>query len=188
MTFRFIQGIILILTGKGDDHMNSDIDIFSRNLRLLRKDKGLTQSQLADQIGLTKQSIINYEKGTTFPTGNRLNKLLEALEVTAEQLLGDNVIQSNYEVKLLKTVHSKANFITGYEIQAQDNPTELRNYLFQQLSSLTDADLFDCINFIYDKKIQDAVNLHAREITDNTLSAQQSLNLDFDIPTEQIVD
>ena len=42
--------------------MGSPVQVFADNLKLIRKARKLTQTQLAEKVGLTKQSIINYEK------------------------------------------------------------------------------------------------------------------------------
>lgn len=63
-------------------------NLFSVRLKELRLKKGLTQKELAKIIGVTKQTIINYEKGTTEPSFENLIKLADLFEVSLDCLLG----------------------------------------------------------------------------------------------------
>lgn len=60
------------------------------NLKRLRKKKGLTQTQLAERVGVTYQSIGQYERGETSPSGKTLKKLADALDVGFYDLLDQN--------------------------------------------------------------------------------------------------
>lgn len=51
-------------------------------IRLLRSRVGWTQVRLADEAGLTKAQISNYERDREMPTIHSLNKILAALGVT----------------------------------------------------------------------------------------------------------
>ena len=44
--------------------MNED---FSKNLRMLRLEKKLTQEQVAEKLGVSAQSVSRWETGATFP-------------------------------------------------------------------------------------------------------------------------
>lgn len=52
-----------------------------KNLRKLRKEKGLTQSQLAQISGVSRNAIINYESDKRYPNLEILTKLSDALDV-----------------------------------------------------------------------------------------------------------
>ncbi len=110
---------------------------FAQNLKLIRKGRGLTQEQLAKMIGLTSQSIINYEKGTTFPTGNRLEKLLEVLEVDSEQLLGKETRYES-EKKMLRFIDNKARIqLAMEELETEEEKREflLAHFKFDKMDS-----------------------------------------------------
>ena len=50
----------------------------------IRKEKGMTQNDLAEKLGLTSQAICNYEKGIREPNLDTMKKLATALEVTVD--------------------------------------------------------------------------------------------------------
>ena len=61
---------------------------FGNRLRQLRKDRKLTQQQLAELIGVKNSVISFYEVGERIPSPDILRKLALALHVTADYLLG----------------------------------------------------------------------------------------------------
>lgn len=61
---------------------------FANNLIRLRGDKDLTQQELGDAIGVSPSQISRYEAGQAKPRKTMLRKLADALEVSAEDLVG----------------------------------------------------------------------------------------------------
>lgn len=61
---------------------------FGDRLRQLRKDRNLTQQQLAELIGVKNSVISFYEVGERIPSPEVLRKLALALHVTSDYLLG----------------------------------------------------------------------------------------------------
>jgi len=60
---------------------------FSRRLAKIRKDKKLTQQQMADTIGIHVSQIKRYESGDTQPSLDVLRKIALALSISADLLL-----------------------------------------------------------------------------------------------------
>lgn len=54
----------------------------------LRKEKGLTQRQLANIIQTTEDSIYSWEKGRAEPSADFIIRIARFFEVTADYLLG----------------------------------------------------------------------------------------------------
>lgn len=54
----------------------------------LRKEKELTQKQLADEIGTTADSIYSWEKGRAEPSVEFILRLVKFFKVSADYLLG----------------------------------------------------------------------------------------------------
>lgn len=61
---------------------------FNEKLRLLRKNAGLTQRQVADAVGVTYRTYQNYEAGASSPSGDVASRLAAALGVSTDTLLG----------------------------------------------------------------------------------------------------
>lgn len=61
--------------------------VVARNLRLLRRDAGLSQEQLADLAGLDRNYVGKLEREESAPTVDTLEALAAALQIEAELLL-----------------------------------------------------------------------------------------------------
>lgn len=59
-----------------------------RNIKIYREAKGLTQEELAEAIGKTKNVVSNWENGRNKPDADTIEKLLNILEVDANTLFG----------------------------------------------------------------------------------------------------
>ncbi|WP_433945514.1 helix-turn-helix domain-containing protein [Paenibacillus sp. SN-8-1] len=60
----------------------------ARNISLYRKEKGLTQEELAQMLGLSFQAISKWENAQTMPDISLLPQLSRILEVSIDKLLG----------------------------------------------------------------------------------------------------
>lgn len=65
--------------------------MFSHNLKTLRKQKGLSQEELAARLHVVRQTVSKWEKGLSVPDAVLLVQLAEILEVSVATLLGENV-------------------------------------------------------------------------------------------------
>ena len=61
---------------------------FSERLMILRKQAGLSQEQLADRLGVTRQSVSKWESGTALPELVKLISLSEIFGVSLDYLTG----------------------------------------------------------------------------------------------------
>lgn len=61
------------------------------SLRKYRKEKGLTQLELADNIGVSLRTIQRYEIGKRNATIEALQKIADALEISLSDLLGQTI-------------------------------------------------------------------------------------------------
>ena len=53
----------------------------------LRKEKGLTQKELADKLNITDKAVSKWERDLTFPDTQTIPKLAEILGVSLEELM-----------------------------------------------------------------------------------------------------
>ena len=63
---------------------------FNERLKAIREEKGLTQQELSNRSGVSLRTIQNYESGAYSPRFGSVDKLAEALEVSAPELLGQS--------------------------------------------------------------------------------------------------
>ena len=56
-------------------------------IAFLRKEKGMTQSQLAEKMNVTDKAVSKWERNLSCPDINTISKLADILEVSVEELL-----------------------------------------------------------------------------------------------------
>lgn len=79
--------------------INEIIKIGDR-LKTLRQNKGLTQAQLADNIGIPRTTYANYETNKREPKIEVLNKIAEQLGITIDDILTKNFINKDNDDRL----------------------------------------------------------------------------------------
>lgn len=64
---------------------------FAEKLQSLRKEKGLTQAELAEKVSVSPQAVSKWEKGESLPDISTLMLLADFFDVTVDELLGKEV-------------------------------------------------------------------------------------------------
>ena len=83
--------------------------MLNKNIKALRKSKGLSQQDLADKLNVVRQTISKWEQGLSVPDSDLLIALSEALETPVSTLLGENVVES--EADAVKALSEKLEII-----------------------------------------------------------------------------
>lgn len=76
--------------------------MFGNFLCELRTQKGLSQSQLGEMLGVTNKAVSKWENGSTKPNTNLLPKIAEIFGVTVEELFACKRIEKDAELKNIK--------------------------------------------------------------------------------------
>lgn len=71
--------------------------MFSKNLKSVMDERGMTQTQLSGLTGISKSGISQYLAGKTTPKINILQKLADALDTSVDFLLGENPVMDTDE-------------------------------------------------------------------------------------------
>lgn len=75
------------------------VDLYvGRRIKLLRKQRHITQKGLADRLGITFQQIQKYEKGLNRLPASRMLAICMALDVTPNDLFRD-LLSKEYPIK-----------------------------------------------------------------------------------------
>lgn len=74
-------------------------------IQVLRKDKGLTQKELAEIIGMSDKTISKWENGNSLPDTSMLLPLCRAFDISVNELLScERIAPEDYSVKAEKTI------------------------------------------------------------------------------------
>jgi len=63
--------------------------MFSQNLQKLRSEKNLSQEQLADKIGVSRQTISAWESGKASPELDKITAISKLFSVSIDELVGE---------------------------------------------------------------------------------------------------
>ena len=70
----------------------------SENIKKLRREKDLTQETLAEFLGVTFQSVSNWERGESYPDITILPEIAKFFKVSVDELLGINKAENEHEI------------------------------------------------------------------------------------------
>jgi transcriptional regulator with XRE-family HTH domain len=66
----------------------------------LRRDKGLTQEELAEKLYITDRAVSKWERGLSLPDADKMLDLCNILDINVNELLyGERIDMENYEKK-----------------------------------------------------------------------------------------
>lgn len=77
---------------------------FSANLKRFRKQKKLTQEELATKIGVIRATYWAYEKGTIMPPYDKLEQIADIFGVTIDELMGRETDKMDISSDLSKLI------------------------------------------------------------------------------------
>ncbi|WP_053985272.1 helix-turn-helix domain-containing protein [Niameybacter massiliensis] len=123
--------------------------LFGDILKKLRLDKGITQKQLGDIIGISDRVIGYYEANNRFPKEEKIIKdLANFFGVSTDYLLGRTEDKSNTQI--LDAVSNNPELV---DFTKELMERESMQLLFKQAKSLSDSDIGKIIKII--KAIED---------------------------------
>ena len=77
----------------------------------LRREKGMTQKELADMLNITDKAVSKWERDITYPDTQTIPKLAEIFDISIEDLLmaklapADSQKRSPYLIDFTKSIH-----------------------------------------------------------------------------------
>ena len=107
----------------------------------IRKDKGLTQKQLADSLGVSNAMISKWETGKGFPDISLLEPLASVLDITVSEVLAGERHKNNDEN------NSLINDLVEISIKEQNRKIKVTNWII----AITVALLYISISVITQK-------------------------------------
>lgn len=124
----------------------------------LRKEKNMTQGQLAEKIGVTDKSISRWENGRTMPDLSIIPILAEELNVEVSELLNGRTMTKEELEKLRDTIN---NVIEYSNKGKKDKTIKLNNYFRAGLICILIVILdnqFNLLSYIFKDNIPDFID------------------------------
>ena len=114
------------------------------NLKALREQKGITQTALANHLGVVRSTVCQYEKGNREPDSETLKKIAEFFGVSTDYLLGvepkltidttvtakikkDPALKDEVELNDIYPIPLLGSVVAGVPIEAQE---DLQGYVY----------------------------------------------------------
>ena len=118
-----------IFADKNNTRMNRQI---ITKIQRLRKEKGLSQTEMADRLNITRTTYHNIESGEGYSWARYLNEILDIFEISPQDFFSDisgNVInQSNFTagaIGYVETLHQENKEIYEKLLAAKDKQIAL---------------------------------------------------------------
>ncbi len=89
------------------------MDFIAKKIKEIRKSKGLTQEELAEQAKINLRTIQRIESSESEPRGKTLNLICEVLEIDSEELI---LSEDSTQVKNLGTKIINALFLVAFNL------------------------------------------------------------------------
>lgn len=82
-------------------------------ISLLRKQRGLSQEDLANKLEISRQSVHKWEQGLSYPEIDKIKKLAQIFGVSIDALLNDEMDISAPEAKVSKSTAYRSVFVSN---------------------------------------------------------------------------
>lgn len=96
------------LSGKRKDEKMEEVMILADKIINLRKKNGWSQEELAEKLGVTRQSISKYEGAQSIPDLDKILKLSEIFGVTTDYLIKDGLEEEEYAASQMQENESES--------------------------------------------------------------------------------
>ena len=108
--------------------------MLSKNIKAIRKSKGLSQQELAIKLNVVRQTVSKWEQGLSVPDSDMLISLSEVLETPVSTLLGETVIEA--EADNLKAISEKLEVINLQLAQRKITRRKIIRWLLVSLCAI----------------------------------------------------
>ena len=138
----------------------------------LRKEKGMTQEQLAEKMGVTDKSISRWENGKTLPDISILVALAEELNVEISELLNGRKMTQEELIQLKGTIESLIEYQTNQQIKNNRKTSKYNIIGSVALLLAVENNVFGYWNYIFTPNAVESVQgaLYATCICANMIS------------------
>lgn len=92
--------------------------MLKENIRILRKQKGLSQEELSIKLNVVRQTVSKWEQGLSVPDAEMLVSISEVFDIPVSVLLGENIKESKDDE--LKVISEKLEVINQQLYQRQE--------------------------------------------------------------------
>lgn len=123
----------------------------------LRKDKKLTQEQLAEKIGVTDKSISRWENGKTMPDISMLSLLANELNCTIQELLNGRKMTKEELLDLRETINNLVEYESDRQVRNNRKFNKYNTISFITLTLVVSNNIYGYLDYIFSSNIADFI-------------------------------
>lgn len=110
---------------------------FAKNLKQVRKENNLSQEQLAEKLGVSRQSVSKWESGAAYPEMDKVIQLCKLFDLSIDELMKDNIKEVKNDKEVKKEFNNIINEFLNYITKTVDLFSSLKfkgkiKFLFEQ--------------------------------------------------------
>lgn len=120
--------------------------MLSKNIKALRKAKGLSQEELAIKLNVVRQTVSKWEKGLSVPDAGMVIQIAEVLDTTVNVLLGEE-IPSSEEPDFIKTLAAKLEVLNEQYSKQDERRRKIWRMVFAVILIVSAASLIRYLIF-----------------------------------------
>ena len=102
--------------------------MLNENIKTLRKQKGLSQEELAVKLNVVRQTISKWEQGLSVPDAEMLIQISEVFEIPVSELLGENITKEKNDE--LTVIAEKLEVINLQLVNIKETRRKKYHYFF----------------------------------------------------------
>ena len=135
---------------------------FHKNLEYLRKEKNISQEDLAFKLGVSRQAVSKWESGAAYPETAKMVSMCKIFDCTLDELINEDIVELKKNVKRSYTFNDLLDEITNilnrtFRMFDGMNRRSVLRFLFEMFLFLNTP------NF-YENSLQKIFNLRANYI------------------------
>lgn len=149
--------------------------MLNENIKRIREERGMTQKQLADKVGISGAFMSLIEKGTNKPSDENLKKIANALDVPVQILKKPKQIKPSTQLINLLIELTRQGKIK-WKLETKDPYGEILSYEDEAYSTIVNGNKYFIVIHNVDLNIKDSEYLEEdyKQLLDNAL---YSINL-----------
>ncbi len=120
--------------------------MLNKNIKALRKAKGLSQEELAIKLNVVRQTVSKWERGISVPDAEMVIQIAEVLDTTVNVLLGEE-IQKSEESDFTKKLAAKLEVLNEQYSKQNEHHRKIWRIVFAVILVVSAASLIRYVFF-----------------------------------------
>lgn len=156
--------------------------MLNENIRTLRKNKGVSQEEMAERLLVVRQTISKWEKGLSVPDAEMLVRIAEYFEVSVSELLGEK-IQPQTDTDGLKQLSERLEYINSKIVKKNEFVRRIWHLVFAISGiSMIAALLYSFLPLIYKAVVNMTMNANEAVIGGADAPTSIYVRSEYNIP------